>query len=176
MRNRLVPLPALALSAALVLVALAGLTAVAAAPAAATPSKSSACTSCHGGTTSGAVSATPNTASPSPGATYAVAVGIGLTASGKTGYHVAQTDAAGAATTWLPVYSGTGTQTSWTATMTAPASLAPGATTVTVTPTGGAASNGLAFTVDAAPPPSSWTAPRRPCCSRPPASARSPSS
>jgi hypothetical protein len=44
------------------------------------------------------------------------------------------------------------TTTAWSATsITAivPASLAPGATTVTVTPTGGAASNALAFTVDA---------------------------
>ena len=241
MRNRPAPLFALALVGAVAaLAALAGLAAVAAAPAGATPSQNTTCTSCHGSTTSGTVTATPSTTMPSPGATYTVAIDIGLTAAGKTGYHVAQTDAAGTATTWLAVNSGTGSQSAWTATMTAPAtpgayyykvwtakgysgmakavtysitvpapasaaaitslnpthaqtgagvvitgsnlgasgsvkfgattaatsawsatsvtatvpaSLAPGATTVTVTPTGGAASNGLAFTVDAAPAP-----------------------
>jgi hypothetical protein len=48
------------------------------------------------------------------------------------------------------------TTTTWSATQvtaTVPASLAPGATTVTVTPAGAAVSNSLVFTVDAAPAP-----------------------
>ena len=233
----------LALSAVLVLIlTLTSLIAlaVAVAPAGATPSRTSTCTSCHSGAASGTVTSVPSTATPAPGATYTVAIDIGLTASGKTGYHIAQTDAAGSATTWMAVYSGTGTQTAWTATMTAPATpgayyykvwtakgysgmakavtygitvpapvpapaitsltpthaqtgasvviaganlgasgavkfgaatatttawsstsvtatvpagLAPGATTVTVTPTGGSSSNALAFTVDAPPAP-----------------------
>jgi len=194
----------------------------------------------------GTVTAVPSTVTPAPGATYTVAIDIGLTASGKTGYHVAQTDAAGSGTIWMAVYSGTGSQTAWTATMTAPAtpgsyyykvwtakgysgmakvvtysitvpapvpaaaitsltpahaqtgasvviagsnlgasgvvrfggttaatsawsatsvtatvpaSLAPGATTVTVTPAGGSASNSLAFTVDAPQVPVDTTDP-----------------
>ena len=236
MRTR--PVPPLALALIAGLAALAALAAIVATPAAATPSRTSTCTSCHTGAASGTVTAVPSTATPSPGATYTVAIDIGLTASGKTGYHVAQTDAAGSATTWMAVYSGTGSQTAWTATMTAPAtpgayyykvwtakgysgmakavtygitvpapvatpaitsltpahaqpsatvviagsnlgasgavrfgattatttawsstsvtatvpaSLAPGATTVTVTPAGGSSSNALAFTVDAPP-------------------------
>ena len=118
MRDRLAPSVVLILI--LALTSLAAL-AVAVAPAGATPSTSTTCTSCHSGTASGTVTAVPSTATPAPGATYSVAIDIGLTASGKTGYHVAQTDAAGSATTWMAVYSGTGSQTAWTATMTAPA-------------------------------------------------------
>ena len=55
------------------------------------------------------------------GAAYTVAISIGLTASGNTGYHVATTDAAGSATNWIAVSGGPGSQTSWTANMTAPA-------------------------------------------------------
>ncbi len=54
------------------------------------------------------------------------------------------------------------TTTAWSATSvtaTVPASLAAGATTVTVQPTGGAASNAVAFTVDAPPAPEDTTAP-----------------
>jgi hypothetical protein len=54
----------------------------------------------------------------------------------------------------------TATTTAWSATQvtaTVPASLAPGATTVTVTPAGASASNGLAFTVDAPPVPPTGT-------------------
>lgn len=50
----------------------------------------------------------------------------------------------------------TATTTAWSATQvtaTVPAGLAPGAATVTVTPTGAAASNGLVYTVDAPPAP-----------------------
>ena len=231
------PVPLLVVAWITALTALAALVSVAA-PAAAMPSKNSTCTSCHSGAASGTVTAVPSTATPTPGATYTVAIDIGLTASGKTGYRIAQTDAADSATNWMAVYSGTGSQTAWTATMTAPAtpgtyyykvwtakgyrgtakavsysvtipapapaitsltpthaqtgasvviagsnlgasgvvkfgattattsawsatsvtatvpaSLAPGATSVTVTPTGGSASNGLAFTVDAPPVP-----------------------
>ena len=56
----------------------------------------------------------------------------------------------------------TATTTAWSATSvtaTVPASLSPGATTVTVTPTGGSASNALAFTVDAPAAPRDTTAP-----------------
>ena len=54
------------------------------------------------------------------------------------------------------------TTTAWSAssvTAVVPASLQPGVTTVTVTPTGGAASNGRTFTVDAPPAPADVTAP-----------------
>ena len=119
MRND--PVPPLVVAWIAALAALAGLASVAAAPAAATPSKNSACASCHSGTASGTVTAVPSTATPAPGATYTVAIDIGLTASGKTGYHMAQTDVAGLATTWMAVYGGTGSQSAWTATMTAPA-------------------------------------------------------
>ena len=54
------------------------------------------------------------------------------------------------------------TTTAWSAssvTATVPASLSPGATTVTVTPTGAAASNGRSFTVDVPPAPADTTAP-----------------
>ena len=102
-------------------VAAAALAAVAASPAHATPSRNTACTSCHTGAASGTVTATPSTSTPAPGASYTVAISIGLTASGTTGYHIAQTDAAGSATTWVAVYGGPASQTAWTATMTAPA-------------------------------------------------------
>jgi hypothetical protein len=104
-------------AAALLAVVLAG-------PASATPSKTTVCTGCHSGAASGTVTATPSTATPAAGAAYTVAISNGLSSSGNTGYHVAQTDAAGAATTWLTVYGGPAAQTSWTAGMTAPA--APG--------------------------------------------------
>ncbi len=54
------------------------------------------------------------------------------------------------------------TTSAWSAssvTATVPASLSPGATSVTVTPTGGAASNGRTFTVDAPPASADTTAP-----------------
>jgi hypothetical protein len=113
MRHRLAPL--------FVLVLIGALAAVVAAPAGATPSKNSTCTSCHSGAASGAVTATPSNASPAPGATYTVNLSIGLTSSGDSGYHVAQTDAAGTATTWMSVSGGPGAQTTWTPSMTAPA-------------------------------------------------------
>ena len=104
----------------LVLALIAALSAVVAGPAGATPSQPSSCTGCHSGAASGAVTAVPSTAAPAPGATYAVNVSIGLTASGKTGYHIAQTDAAGTATTWQAVYGGPAAQTTWAPSMTAP--------------------------------------------------------
>ncbi len=97
------------------------LTAVIAGAANATPSQTTECSVCHSGTATGTVTATPSTSSPAAGASYSVAINIGLTASGKTGYRIAQTNAAGTTTTWTPVYSGTASQTSWAATMTAPA-------------------------------------------------------
>jgi hypothetical protein len=100
------------------------LAAVIAGSASATPSRTTECSVCHSGTVSGAVTATPSTNSPAAGASYTVAINIGLTASGKTGYHIAQTDAAGTSTTWTSVYSGTASQTTWTAAMTAPAAAA----------------------------------------------------
>jgi IPT/TIG domain len=235
--------------AVLVIVAAAILAAVLSGPAAAQPNRNTVCTTCHSGTASGTVTAVPSTSTPAAGASYTVAVTIGLTSSGSTGYHIASTDAAGTATDWVAVYSGISSQTSWAATMTAPAtagtyyykvwcakgkndatgqakaatysitvpaavptaaitgvtpnhaqtgasvviagtnlgsggtvrfgtttaattswsatsvtatvpaSLAPGATSVTVQPTGGAASNAVAFTVDAPPAPGDTTAP-----------------
>jgi hypothetical protein len=108
----------------LVIAAAALLAAAIAGSASATPSQTIVCTSCHSGTASGTVTATPSTTAPAAGATYTVAINIGLTASGNTGYHIAQTDAAGTTTTWIAVNGGPAAQTTWTANMTAPA--APG--------------------------------------------------
>jgi len=108
----------------LVVLAIAAATIVAVAiagSAGATPSKPTVCTNCHSGTASGAVTATPSTSTPAAGAAYTVAIGIGLAATGNTGYHVAQTDAAGTANTFVTVYGGPAAQTAWTANMTAPA-------------------------------------------------------
>ena len=112
MRNRFAPLLVLALILAL--------TAVVVAPAGASPGKTSACTGCHSGAASGSVTAVPSTTTPAPGAAYTVNIGIGLTASGNTGYHVAQTDAAGTATTFTGVNGGPAAQTTWAPSMTAP--------------------------------------------------------
>jgi len=115
MRTRLLSaLPILAIAIALA--------AVIAGPASATPSKTTACTSCHSGAASGTVTAVPSTATPAAGASYTVAITNGLASSGNTGYHIAQTDAGGTTTTWVAVYGGGvgSTQTSYTATMTAP--------------------------------------------------------
>ena len=109
---------------AVVIAAAAVLAAAIAGPASATPGKTSACTSCHSGAASGAVTATPSTTTPAAGASYTVAISIGLTASGNTGYHIAQTDAGGTITSWTNATGGPAAQTPWTATMTAPA--APG--------------------------------------------------
>ena len=102
------------------------LAAVVTSPASSTPAKNSVCTTCHSGTPSGTVTAVSSTTAPAAGATYTVAISIGLTASGSTGYHIAQTDVSGAATTWTTVSAGGpgSSQTSWTATMAAPS--APG--------------------------------------------------
>jgi hypothetical protein len=107
--------------AVLVIVAAAVLAAAVTGPAIAQPTRNSTCSSCHSGAASGAVTATPSTSTPAAGASYTVAINIGLTASGDTGYHIASTDAAGTATNWIAAYSGMSPQTSWTATMTAPA-------------------------------------------------------
>jgi hypothetical protein len=106
---------------ALVIAVAALLGAAIAGPVGATPSRSTVCTDCHSGAASGTVTATPSTSTPAAGAAYTVAINIGLTASGNTGYHIASTDAAGTATTWTTVSSTIGSQTSWTANMTAPA-------------------------------------------------------
>ncbi len=105
----------------LVIAAAALLAAAVAGSASATPSRNTVCTDCHSGTASGTVTATPSTTTPAAGAAYTVAISIGLTSSGNTGYHIAQTDAAGTTTTWMTVYGGPASQTSWTANMTAPA-------------------------------------------------------
>ena len=107
--------------AMLVVATAAVLAAVMTGPASATPSKNSTCTSCHSGTASGAITATPSTGTPAAGAAYTVAIGIGLSSGGNTGYHIAATDAFGGATTWVAVSGGPGSQTSWTANMSAPA-------------------------------------------------------
>ena len=115
MRTRLLSaLPTLAIAIALA--------AVIAGPASATPSKTTSCTSCHSGAASGTVTAVPSTATPAAGASYTVAITNGLASSGNAGYHIARTDAGGTSTTWVAVYGGGvgSTQTSYTATMTAP--------------------------------------------------------
>jgi len=86
------------------------------------PSKTTDCSGCHDQAPQGPVTAVPSTTTPAAGAGYSVAITIGLTAPGDTGYHIAQTDAAGTTNTWTTVSAGeTGTeQTSWTASMTAP--------------------------------------------------------
>ncbi len=107
-----------------VLLALAATAVLAAATtASATPSRNNDCTGCHSGAPSGTVTAVPSTPTPAAGAAYSVVVSIGLTSSGNTGYHVAQTDVSGASTTWMAVSAGGPgySQTSWTAPLTAPA-------------------------------------------------------
>jgi hypothetical protein len=98
---------------------------VAARPVQATPDKSIPCTSCHTGAATGSVTAVPSTTTPAPGTTYTVAINVGLGTSGRTGYHIANSDAAGATGTWTTAFAGgpnaASGQTSWTATMTAPA-------------------------------------------------------
>ena len=110
---------------AVALVALAVvLGAVSAAPANAFPSKQQTCSNCHSGTPIGTVSATPSTATPAPGAAYTVDISNGLSASGQTGYWIANSDAGGATGTTTGVYAGPASQTAWVANMTAP--LTPG--------------------------------------------------
>jgi len=112
----------LTIATAAVLVAVAVVFAtVSAKPADAFPNKTTACTSCHSGTPSGTVTAVPSTTSPATGAAYTVAIDIGLSSSGQTGYRIVNADAA---TPAVAVIDGPAAQTSWTASMTAPA--APG--------------------------------------------------
>ena len=105
----------------LVLAAAAVLAAAITGPAGATPPRPTVCTNCHSGTAVGTVTATPSTATPAAGAAYTVAINIGLTARGNTGYRIAATDVTGSTTEWTAVYSIIASQTSWTADMTAPA-------------------------------------------------------
>ena len=106
----------------LVLAAAAVLAAVVTRPAGAYPTYTQVCSGCHSGTPSGTVSATPSTTTPAAGATYNVAISIGLTANGSTGFRIAETDASGTGTTFTAVSGGgPGTSaTTFTASMTAP--------------------------------------------------------
>jgi hypothetical protein len=110
---------ALAAAAAFVL-GVAGLSVVGARQAGALPSYKSECTTCHTAVASG-VSAAPSTAAPAAGATYTVAIAINLSASGRTGYWIATSSPEGATVGSTGVAGGPGSQTSWTATMMAPA-------------------------------------------------------
>ena len=119
MRFRIVPILAVAALAAAAVFA-----AVTANPASGQPNRNSVCSACHSGAPSGTLTAAPSTTTPAAGASYNVAINIGLTASGDTGYHIAETDASGTSTVWTTVLAGGpgSVQTSWTAIMTAPAS------------------------------------------------------
>jgi hypothetical protein len=81
------------------------------------------CGSCHVPVAAG-VTATPSTVTPAAGATYSVAVAIDLTAAGRTGFWVADSTADGSVGSGGGTTGGPGTQTRWTAVMTAP--IAPG--------------------------------------------------
>lgn len=110
---------------ALIAVALAGglvLSTVDVRPAQATPSRARDCTGCHGsGTVAGTVTASPSTTTPAPSATYTVAISIATSASGNTGFWIANSTAAGATGTTTGVTGGPSSATTHTATMTAPA-------------------------------------------------------
>jgi hypothetical protein len=92
---------------------------VAARPATAEPSYSKTCNTsgCHTGTPVGSVSAIPDTATPAPGATYHVAISVGLGASGNAGYRLYNDNAA---TPAADLTGGPASQTSWNPAMTAP--------------------------------------------------------
>ena len=91
-------------------------------PAQATPSKARDCTVCHGsGSVAGTVTAKPNAATVAPGATYMVAISIATTASGNTGFWIANSTAAGATGTTTGVTGGPSAALSYAPTMTAPA-------------------------------------------------------
>ncbi len=85
------------------------------------PTYSQPCSNCHTAAPSGTVTAVPSTTTPAAGSAYTVAISIGLTAGGNTGYHIAEADSAGNITNWISVLGGPASQTTWTASMTAPA-------------------------------------------------------
>ena len=146
----------LATSAALVVAAVL-LAAATTTPAGALPSYQSTCTSCHG-TASGALTATPATATPAAGTAYSVAIDIGYTSTGNTGYWISNGNAA---TPALSLANGPGAQTSWSAAMTAPST--PGTYTYLVWAvrgyTGQAKSTTYTITVPAAPVPAPTVTP-----------------
>ncbi len=108
--------------AAVLAAAVAGV--IAARPADAFPNKQKDCAACHGsGGYAATVTATPNSSTVAPGATYTVAITISENPNGtfKTGYWIADSDASGSTGTTTGVYGGdTSAQQSHTATMTAP--------------------------------------------------------
>lgn len=111
----MIPRPMWSLAAAvLILAAL-----LSAATAEATPGRKTACNACHNGAPSGTVTAIPSNATPSAGASYSAAITIGLTSTGNTGHWISS---GSADTPALSIASAIGSQTGWTAAMTAPAS------------------------------------------------------
>ena len=109
-------------------------------PAAALPSYSPPCSSCHAGAVSGTVTAVPSTTTLTTGQAYTVKVTVGLSASGKAGYRIMSGDAG---TPTVDVHAGPGASP-FTANMTAPA--AAGTYTYTVWGAKGAPSSGQATT------------------------------
>ena len=105
------------LAAVAVAVATVALTAAVARPAQALPGYKSACSSCHSVAPVGTVTATPSKATLTPGEAYTVGVGVNLSASGDSGYWLANNDAL------TPVLSLTGgpAVSPFTANLTAPA-------------------------------------------------------
>jgi hypothetical protein len=86
-------------------------------PAQALPSYASTCSTCHKAAPSGTVTATPSKASLAPNEAYTVQVGVGLTASGQSGYWISSNDAV---TPAVSTIGGPGASP-FTADMTAPA-------------------------------------------------------
>ena len=85
-------------------------------PAQALPSYKSTCSSCHAGTPSGTVTATPSKTTLNPGETYSVQVSVALSSSGQAGYWISANDAS---TPAVSVTGGPGTSP-LSANMTAP--------------------------------------------------------
>jgi hypothetical protein len=143
--------------------AVAVLVTIAAAPAGARPTYGKTCnvSGCHTGKVSGSVTAVPDTATPAPGATYHVAVTVGLGASGQAGYRLYNDNTA---TPAVDLTGGPASQTSWNVAMTAPS--ASGTYAYRVWGAKGAPSSGQAasttftITVSAAPPGPDTTAPK----------------
>ena len=132
--------------------------------AAATPDKQKVCSSCHSGTPSGTVTAVPSSATLAPGANYSVAISIGLSSSGKTGYWIANSDGAATTGTTTGVFGGPGSGASWNPTMKAPAT--PGTYYYKVwcvkgldNNTGQAKAASYSITVATPPPPTDTVAP-----------------
>lgn len=115
--SRGIPLHIAAAFSVIAVAAALAVAAVGARPAQALPSYKSACNSCHSGTPSGTVTATPSKASLSPGEPYTVDVAVGLSSSGQAGWWISNNDAG---TPAVSIAGGPGASP-FTANMTAPA-------------------------------------------------------